>query len=378
MALEELKEKREFVNQKLEEFFQGKKTQFNSEPQRLIFDIVYDYTMRGGKRIRPATMIVLYEKTKGKVDETILAPALAIELLQNSSIMQDDVIDEDVIRRGGPTAHVMAADYYMSHNSLEGMMDSYKEAKKWMSKEGLVDLFIEYKNLANFGRAFGILGGDLLLDWAFDVLINADMPSDKKIFAIQKLAELYETLIKGESDDVGMAITKGGIDDYLHMVDEKTGALFMYPMEIAGVMSDLDKETVDNLVQWAKYAFRAFQIRDDILGAFGDEKVTGKPVGSDLREGKWTPLVIYTLELASDDEKEEFLKVLGNRVAGKRDVLKAQELMKKVGALDASQKLAEEMGQKALEYLEKAKTGLNEETYQFMKELTDYILKRNK
>ncbi len=378
MSLEVLKEKREFVNKKLDEFFQSKKTQFTSPSHKLLFDIVYDYSMRGGKRIRPATMIVLYEKTKGKVDDTIVAPALAIELLQNSSIMQDDVIDEDTIRRGGPTAHVMAADYYMKHNSLEGMMDSYKSAGKWMSKEGLVDLFIEYKNLANFGRAFGILGGDLLLDWAFDVLINADMPDDKKIFAIRKLSELYETLVKGESDDVGMALTKGNIDDYLNMVDEKTGALFMYPVEIAGVMADLDKDTVHNLVEWARYAFRAFQIRDDILGAFGDEAVTGKPVGSDLMEGKWTPLVIYTLELASGDEKDEFLKVLGNRVAGRRDIQKAQDIMKKVGALEASQKLAEEMGKRSLEHLEMAKKGLNEEVSGFLEELTEYILKRNK
>ncbi len=378
MALEELKEKREFVNQKLDEYFKKKKPLFQTEPQKLLFDIAYDYTMRGGKRIRPATMIVLYEKIKGKIDETIIAPALAVEFLQNSSIMQDDVIDEDTVRRGGPTGHVMAADYYMKHNSLESMMDSYKEAKKWLSKEGLIDLFIEYKNLANFGRAFGIVGGDLLLNWAFEVLINADMPSEKKIFALSKLSELYEKLIQGETDDVGMAITKGGIDDYLRMVDEKTGALFMYPIEIASVMADLDKETVSNLVQWAKYAFRAFQIRDDILGAFGDEKVTGKPVGSDLKEGKWTPLVIYTLELASPSQKEEFMKILGNRIAGPDEIQRAQDIMRSCGALEKTQKLAEDMGKRALEYLEKAKSGLNEEAIQFMVELTNYILKRNK
>ena len=373
-----MKEKREFVNKKLEEFFQSKRPGFATESQKLLFDIVYDYTMRGGKRIRPATMVVIYEKTKGKVDDTIIAPALAIELIQNSSIMQDDVIDEDVIRRGGPTGHVMGANYYISHDSLSKMIDSYKDASRWLSKEGLIDLFIEYKNLANFGRAFGILGGDLLLDWAFDVLINANMPADKKIFAVQKLSELYETLVKGESDDVGMAITKGGIDDYLKMVDEKTGALFMYPIEIAAVMADLNKETVENLVNWAKYSFRAFQIRDDVLGAFGDEKVTGKPVGSDIKEGKWTPLVVYTLEEASQDEKEEFLRILGSRVAGSKEISRAQEIMKETGALDKSQKLAEEMGNKALEYLEKAKSGLNPDTIDFLVALTNYILKRDK
>jgi geranylgeranyl diphosphate synthase type I len=136
------------------------------------------------------------------------------------------------------------------------------------------------------------------------------------------------------------------------MVGGKTSALFKACAEIGAIVGGANKEDVERLGAFAWDAGIAFQIVDDILGATGDEETLGKSVGSDLREGKKTLIIVHALENASPDEKEAILKVLGDENADPRDIEAANEALVSTGAIDYAKRRAEEYIRNSKESLE--------------------------
>lgn len=305
------------------------------EPARL-WEAAYHLPKAGGKRLRPFLMINVC-KALGGNEEDALPPAVAIELIQAFSLIHDDIIDRDDLRRGVPTVH-----------------------KKW-------------------GIPTAIVAGDLLHIKAYDIVTKAAMKNEKVMLVLPDiLNEINEATIEicqgQELDEELEKNPQPTEEEYFDMISRKTAALFKASTAIGALVAGSSPEAVESMRSFGHILGVSFQIIDDILGLTADEKELGKPVGSDIREGKRTLLTIHALTKGSPDEKKTILKALGNAKASPRDFSKAVRAVVSTGALDYSTK-------KARAYVEEARKALlslpESDERNLLDEALTFIVKRS-
>ncbi|HIH89717.1 TPA: polyprenyl synthetase family protein [Desulfurococcaceae archaeon] len=286
---------------------------------------------KGGKRLRPA-LVLLVNKALGGEVEGALPAAAAVELLHNFTLVHDDIMDRDELRRGVPTVHVL------------------------------------------YGESMAILAGDLLYAKAYEALLQSPQPPDLVKEMTEVLTWSAVTVAEGQAMDMEFEkrwdVTE---EEYLEMIEKKTGALFGASAAL-GALTANKREVKDLMKEFGLILGKAFQIKDDVLSLLGDEKVTGKPKYNDLREGKKTILVIYALRNLPRDEAERVKSVLG-RETSYEALEEVAELIKRSGALDYAMKLAEEFEKRAYEILETVRFE-DEEAMRALKELVDFAVKR--
>ena len=305
------------------------------EPETL-YDAALHLIKAGGKRLRPIIVLAVAE-TLGADPEKALPFAAAVEIVHNFTLIHDDIIDEDEMRRGVPTVH-----------------------KLW-------------------GQAIAITAGDLLYAKAFEVLsraVEVGISANRVVKALDYLARACSTIAEGQAMDILFEDREDvSIDEYLVMVYKKTGALFEASAVLGGLVVTDDEPTLNALETFGRNLGIAFQIKDDILGLVGKEEVIGKPVYSDIREGKKTILVVYALQRLDPKKRERLLSILGNKTATREELEEAANLIISTGALDFANRLARE-------YAEKARVALHKlpekETRRVLEDLIDYVLVREK
>ncbi len=309
---------------------------FNPEDLR---DAILAYPKRSGKRLRPAVMMWCCGAAGGDPDIAIPAAA-AVELFHTWTLAHDDLIDNDSTRRGGPTVHKLGEAYSRKHLG-------YSDEES-----------VEY------GRDIAVLAGDLQHSWSMVCL--ADLATSGKVSAEVALAlignlesKVVNTLIEGETLDIQFAkrtIESLKPEDILGMLWAKTGALYEFAARAGGMIGvnspDCKHPIALALAGFAGECGTAFQLQDDILGITGDEKKLGKPIGSDLREGKKTLVVYYALQSLEGEDRKCLLNILGNRDAVETEVDKAIKLIIQSGALKTTTKKAEYRINAALEHLQ--------------------------
>lgn len=280
---------------------------------------MFDYPTRGGKRLRPALFFWCYEMVGGHLHNGLDKCAAAIEIWHNWTLVHDDIIDGDIMRRNSPTAHMALAD--VAKNIFENDVQTDK-----------------------YGRDMAILCGDLQQGWAVDMLIRGGIEAELPASLVLEMVRRFELranieLVSGEALDVEFAaktLDDIEVSDILHMIDLKTGALFRCSCEL-GAMAALGYGKgweFDRISDFARYLGRGFQLQDDILGTFGEEKKLGKDIGSDLRERKPTVLLLKSLEMADDISREIIMSVLGREEISKADVDAVRNAMQRSGAYD--------------------------------------------
>lgn len=209
--------------------------------------VILHHLSGGGKLVRP-TLALLSAKAVGADEKTGLVGALAIELVHNFSLIHDDIIDGDVERRHVPTV--------------------------W----------------AEFGVGPALIAGDGLLTLAFQLLLEE--PTTERVNATRLLADATQAMIVGQAEDINSEhLSSLTLEECLRMEAGKTGALLACASSIGAVLAGADEATVRALSDYGQHLGLAFQAVDDILGVWGDPKVTGKPVGNDLRLRKKTLLI---------------------------------------------------------------------------------------
>lgn len=221
----------------------------------------------GGKRIRPALLLLGFEAAGGHVRRAVHGPALALELLHTCALAHDDVIDRAPARRGRPTIHhVFAARH---------------RAAGW-SGEPLA-----------YGEAVAILLGDLAFVQADELFLDANVPDRVLLAAFRRFTLLREEVMVGQYLDLHAAISRTTDRDLaLSVATLKSGRYSVArPLEIGAALAGADVTVLDGLRAFGDPLGRAFQVRDDLLGVFGEQATTGKSVSSDLAEGKRTLLV---------------------------------------------------------------------------------------
>ena len=240
---------------------------------------LFDVATRGGKRVRPALLAAasvacgLSEK-----DEAVLGAGVALEILHAYLLVHDDWMDDDDLRRGGPSAHA----------ALRARFDSRA-----------------------LGDASAILAGDFGQAFAFEALAKLELPAERALAATREVSRMLGEVVAGQVLDVhGAARTREAVET-MHRL-KTSSYTTTTPLVLGAVLAGAPAETQRALREAGDPLGVAFQLADDLLGTFGDPKKTGKSARSDLRRGKRTALV-------AELEDDRAARMLMPRVLGVAD-----------------------------------------------------------
>jgi len=294
----------------------------------------------GGKMLRPAFCFLGYRIQGAKeINEEILSAGSALEMLHNFALVHDDFMDRADTRRGIPTVHKYLEKNY-SQNSYSG-------------------------DIEHFSNSVAILAGDFAFTYADR--FARKLPS--------RCLDVYDALkvelFAGQQMDLDAvyreSITK---EDVSRIAQYKSGKYTIErPLQLGAVLAN---ENADSRLwdEFGRPLGEAFQLRDDVLGIFGDENLTGKPVGDDIREGKLTLLIAEALEL-SDETDRKLLDRRGQPDITSQEIKKIVSIIESSGASKAVETRIDELYRDAMNVLEKLE--MDDESLTFAKYLAKYV-----
>ena len=328
------------------------RAQFSERVAEVDTDIFLDILTRGGKRIRGGLVMAGYEMCGGTNQKMIIQAARAIEMIHAAALIIDDIQDRSALRRGEPSAHKLLEQYHAAHK-LKG------------------DAVHAGMSLALNAAIAGIHGAEM-------ILANLDADPQLKLNALSITNRTMVITFHGQTLDIlNELVAEPSEDDVLRVLEWKT-ALYtvINPLHVGMVLAGADCHATDAITPYAQHAGKAFQITDDILGIFGDEKDLGKTPGDDIREGKGTLLVLYALKHAAPTDKTFLKKCLGNPALTIKDFEKCREIIKRSGALSYAQKIAAGELEKAVAALDNAKGFWSQDGTDFLIGLTHALQNR--
>lgn len=295
---------------------------------------VIERLLRGGKRFRAAFCYAAYLACGGTHEQAAIRIAAALELFQAAALIHDDVMDDSSVRRGAPAAHVTFADEH--------------RAGGWEHSP------------ERFGLSGAVLAGNLCLVASEQLFQASGLPAQDLDRARAVFDEMRSQLMAGQMlefvvSNRGWAdlSTVERVDRARRVVAFKSAKYSIEQPTLIGAaaagVSDADREA---LSRYGLALGEAFQLRDDVLGVFGDPATTGKPAGDDLREGKRTVLLALTLS-AVDDEAARFLhSLLGDDSVDDTKVERARRIMIESGAAKRHEQMIEDGARAAREALD--------------------------
>lgn len=317
------------------------------------------YPEHGGKRIRPALLMWACGLFGGD-PEKVISAAAAVEIFHNWTLVHDDIIDEDQVRRGLPTCHV-ATTQFASEELNCGK-----------------DTAIKY------GHDVAILAGDVQQAWAVNMMLKQqDAGSDPALLIaiVRRMQEfLNRELISGEACDVALALKDPASvteEEVFAMIDGKTSVLLTFCVQTGAALAlnsaDFESEEQKNLAIFAHNLGRAYQLLDDLLGVFGEMDVFGKPLCSDFQERKATLLYLEAKRRLSGKDAELLDAMTGQPFYSSEMVALIRKLLTDCGAEQAIRDRAKAHTDAALAALDQ----LPQNIYcDYLRELTMNLLSR--
>ncbi len=303
---------------------------FTSEHIR---DSVYSYISQSGKSLRPAVLLFSCGAVGGDESKAIPA-AVAIEVFHTWTMVHDDIIDRDDRRRGGLTVH-----------------EEFK--RKAMSEFNYSELEANH-----YGICISILAGDMQQGLAVSMLSELGDHIDPKLvlYLIRDMELRVESLlIDGQFLDMRYSMIPVDSlkqEQILDMLWKKTGVLYEFCGKAGAMLglntTDPEHPYVKALSSFTSKCGLAFQLQDDILGIIGDEKLLGKPVGSDIREGKRTLILAHAFAYADNTQKKQLAEIFGNKNASDNDIQTAKNLLNELGGIEYTKELARSYIKEAL------------------------------
>lgn len=262
---------------------------------------VLEPLISGGKRLRPVFAYWGAIAAGGTESDELFAAASALELVQMSALIHDDLIDGSDTRRGVPAAH----------KAFASLADS-----------------------EHFGEGAAVLLGDLCLSWADQLFFESGMPAERLLAAKPYFDVMRTEVAGGQYLDLLEQHRGDATPARVNRVMELKSAKYTIerPLHIGAALAGAGPDLFDGLTAYALPLGRAFQLRDDLLGVFGDASVTGKPAGDDLREGKRTLLVVRALELLEPTDAQWLRSALGTPMSDS-DIARAQNLLTDCGVV---------------------------------------------
>mgnify|MGYP006204091623 FL=1 len=307
-----------------------KETEYPKEPKELYEPIAYLMAL-GGKRLRPALVLMATDLFGGNIQEA-LAPALAVELFHNFTLMHDDIMDKAPLRRGQPTVHA-----------------------KW-------------------NESVAILSGDVMFVKAYKMMIQV------KPEILTDVLEVFNATAIGvcEGQQIDMNFENRNevtIEEYIEMIRLKTAVLVGGALKIGALIGSADKKNADLLYQFGENLGIAFQLQDDILDVYGDPLKFGKQVGGDIMSNKKTYLLIKALALAKDKELENLNHWLNLKEFNTEEKVEAvKAIYNNLGVKTLSENTMHTYAQKAMDAL--AQINTPKENKQVLEAFADLLIKR--
>jgi geranylgeranyl diphosphate synthase type I len=295
----------------------------------------------GGKRLRPTILLLTAEAVSevepleadyrrfpslpgGEVD--VLSAAVSIEVIQSFTLIHDDIMDDDDLRRGVPAVH------------------------------------------REYDLETAILAGDTLYSKAFEYMLDTGAPAERSVQALDELATTCTEICEGQALDVDFeGRADVSTDEYLEMVEFKTAVLYAAAASIPAILLGSDQETVDALHGYGLDVGRAFQIQDDLLDLTVPSEELGKQRGSDLVEGKRTVITLHARDrgvdvddLVSEDPTEEEIEAAVRR-------------LKEAGSIEFAREMAQALVESGKGKLEALPEG---ESRELLEEIADFLVQR--
>jgi len=288
----------------------------------------------GGKRLRALMCYWGWRGAGGPASaEDIITAGAALELFQAAALIHDDIIDRSDTRRGGPSVHRR---FIQLHESQGWALDSER-----------------------FGHAAAILAGDLCLSFSEEAFTDigekaASGSRARRIFNLMRAEVMAGQYLDILEEVAGPVRDRAGAVTRAQSIIRFKSAKYSteHPLALGGALAGAPDELLRGYSAFALPLGEAFQLRDDVLGVFGDPVTTGKPAGDDLREGKRTVLIALALGQASTAESAFIDAKLGSPDLSDADVAEIRRIIEESGALHATEVLINEFGDAAYDALE--------------------------
>ncbi len=294
-------------------------------------------TAMTGKAVRPTLCLFGCEAVGGAVNLAIPA-AVALEFIHNFSLVHDDIQDEDETRHNRKTLWVV------------------------------------------WGKPKALVAGNVLrvvADTALHALKREELEPERSLTAISLLTEAYLEMIEGQYLDLSFEGRRDvSMDDYLRMISRKTGALIRCSLNVGAAVGADDPRTIAALRECGRALGYVFQIRDDVLGVWGEESITGKPVGADIRRKKNSYPIVYTMEAAPDEDRASISSMYQKSELDDEDVGSVLRIMNRLGVREHAQTEAAGWADAAIRAI--APIELSHKHREQIEELTHFLLVRDR
>jgi geranylgeranyl diphosphate synthase type I len=305
----------------------------------------------GGKRLRPAFCFWGWRAAGQPGDDRIVVAASSLELLHASAIVHDDVMDDSDTRRGQPAAHR----YFQRVGRLASPLGPNVQ----------------------FGVGSAILLGDLLLSWSDQQLRASGLPIESIARAMPYFDAMRSEVAAGQFLDLlAQASGQNSVERAMRVLRYKSAKYTVErPLQVGASLAGADEPLIKAMSGYGIPLGEAFQLRDDVLGVFGDPEVTGKPAGDDVRQGKRTVLMSRAVELASDDDLLLLESAIGDQGLTDESVAHVLAAVERSGALAYVEGLITQLSVTALKVLAEAPIR-DEEARIALSELADAATRR--
>lgn len=304
----EIKEK---IEKKLEGYISNLDKLYSlSDISPLLFANIKGFALREGKRIRPTLFVIGYLGFAKETSPGLYTAAISLELLHDFMLVHDDIIDKSDLRRGKPSMH-KSFNNYLRH----------------------------YENTKFNGQDLALIAGDLMYAMAIHSFLSVKEDVNRKEKALKKLIETAIYTASGEFLELMLYglknIDKITKEDIYKIYDLKTANYtFSSPLSIGAILAGAQKEELDIFSEYGKYLGRAFQIKDDILGLFGNESKIGKSALSDLKQAKKTILIWNAYVNSNPKNKQTIKRILNQQDIERSQLLEMRNIVSSSGALN--------------------------------------------
>jgi geranylgeranyl diphosphate synthase type I len=351
---DELLSYKRIVDQKLAEYFDRKIKEYSSVSPFIEEFVKHlaEFTLRGGKRLRPALIYYTYKAFGGEEDEEVRNISLFIEIIQSFLLIHDDIMDHADLRRSGATVH--------------------KIYEKYSQEKG-------YSEPEHIGITMAILAGDLANQMAYELIAESNFKDKVKLLKLLKLFTSQLTgVVFGQIHDILLTYEDRYDQQDIFKVHHYKTAKYTYeiPVICGAILAGVSDEDIGHLVEFSIYAGTAFQIHDDVLGVFGDDENTGKPTISDLREGKKTLLTLKASESGSDEQRKMLQEYLGKKDLSDKEAELVKQIMRDTGALEFSKQKCRDMVKAAQLNLDNIQVEKSK-YFEFLYQIAEYSISRD-
>jgi geranylgeranyl diphosphate synthase, type I len=335
----------------LSKFLDGLKPALPAGPQpfELAYNLIREFTSQGGKRLRPFLVETVYKGYGGNKISEIRRAACAFELMHTHLLIHDDIIDQSALRRGNPTVH----EKYKLHYSQS-----------------------ENTGLEHLALSLALLTGNLAANFGLEAIVTSCFEQERVLKAVDLFNQVLRDENYGQILDLqaqtGYSVSEAEILTIFYY--KTTRYTVEGPVCLGALLAGASDSEIAVLKNISRPLGNIFQLQDDILGLFGDEAVIGKPIDSDVKEGKQTILIEQTLKRASASYKKVVLQALGNPKLTVKEFQTVREIVKASGALEYSRRLIEGWVKESSRIL--ADCALSQESKMTLREFTEYLAVR--